>query len=203
KARAPGYEGRPVQHGRVEKMSKSKKNVVDPDAMVARYGADTVRMFMLFASPPDAELAWSDAGIEGAHRFLSRVYRTIRDVVALPDHTRPNTISPEASALRRKLHQTVQRVTHDIADRRQFNTAIAAMMELVNEMVPAVARVQTADAPVGLVSALKESADILVHLLSPFAPHVADELWSAMGGEGFLLARHWPQADAEAAREDD
>jgi leucyl-tRNA synthetase len=202
-ARASGYVGTKVEHGRVEKMSKSKKNVVDPDAMVARYGADTVRLFMLFAAPPEAELAWSDEGIIGANRFLGRVYRTVRDVCALPDHTRPQTISDEATALRRKLHQTVQRVTHDIGDRRQFNTAIAAMHELVNEMVPAIARVTSAEAPVGMVAALKESAEILVHLLSPFAPHVADELWNAMGGEGFLLARSWPLADAEAAREDD
>ena len=202
-ARAPGHEGKPVEHGRVEKMSKSKKNVVDPDAMVARYGADTVRLFVLFASPPDAELIWSESGIEGAHRFLSRVFRAVRDVIALPRTGPGAPPGADAIALRRKLHQTVQRVTHDIAQRRQFNTAIAAMMELVNEMVPAVTRIGAGDGGPGLVAALHESAELLVHLLSPFAPHLADELWGAMGGEGFLLARRWPVADAEIAREDD
>ncbi len=203
KAHATGHEGKTVELGRVEKMSKSKKNVVDPDAMVARYGADTVRMFMLFAAPPEAELVWSDSGIEGSHRFLSRVYRTVRDVVALPRATLPTQLSAEAVALRRKLHQTVQRVTHDIEVRKQFNTAISAMMELVNEMVPATARVAAGDPPVGLIAALGEAADMLLHLLSPFAPHLADELWSSMGGDTFLLHRRWPEADADIAREDD
>ncbi len=200
---APEYEGMPVEFGRVEKMSKSKKNVVDPDAMVARYGADTVRLFMLFASPPEAELAWSDAGIEGAHRFLGRVYRTVRDVGMLPRAAIGPFSSPEASALRRKLHQTVLRVTHDIEVRRQFNTAIAALMELVNEMVPLTAKATNGEAELGVIAALRECAEVLVRLLSPFAPHLADELHASLGGNGFLLVQPWPVADEEAAREDD
>jgi leucyl-tRNA synthetase len=202
KARAPGYEGVQVEYGRVEKMSKSKKNVVDPDAMVAKYGADTVRIFMLFASPPDMELVWSEAGIEGAHRFLSRVFRTVRDIAALPKPAGTTELAGEATALRRKLHQTLQRVTNDIGERQQFNTAIAAMMELVNELVPATAKVQAGTPSPGLVDALKEAAELLVHMLSPFAPYLADELWSTMDGEGFLLARAWPKVDEDAARED-
>ena len=203
KSHASGTEGKPVEHGRIEKMSKSKKNVVDPDAMVARYGADTVRLFMLFAAPPESELAWSDSGIEGANRFLGRVFRTVREIVGLPRDTMPQSSSPEAMALRRKLHQTVQRVTHDIEVRQQFNTAIASMMELVNEMVPLSAKATNGEAPVGVVAALHECAEILVQLLSPFAPHLADELHASIGGEGFLLAKSWPVADADAAREDD
>jgi len=202
KSRAPGYEGVPVELGRVEKMSKTKKNVVDPDAMVARYGADTMRLFILFASPPEAELAWSDAGVEGANRFLSRVYRAVRDIAALPKAASASEPSVEAIALRRKLHQTILRVTHDVEDRHQFNTAISAMMELVNELVPAVSKSTAADAPAGLRAVVRESAETLVHLLSPFAPYLADELWSTLGGDGFLLSRKWPEADAEVARED-
>jgi leucyl-tRNA synthetase len=201
KCLAPAYEGVTVETGRVEKMSKSKKNVVDPDAMVAKYGADTVRVFMLFASPPELELAWSDAGIEGAHRFLGRVFRLIRDIALLPPGE--PAASAEAEALRRKLHQTVQRVTHDIEQRHQFNTAIAAMMELVNELVPAAAAASEQSPAPGVRAALHESAELFVHLLSPFAPHLADELWATLGGTGFLLARSWPTADQAALREDD
>jgi leucyl-tRNA synthetase len=201
KCLAPGYEGAPVETGRVEKMSKSKKNVVDPDAMVAKYGADTVRVFMLFASPPEMDLAWSDAGIEGAHRFLGRVFRLIRDIASLPA-AEPGA-SADAAALRRKLHQIVQRVTHDIEERRQFNTAVAAMMELVNELVPAAAAAAESPPVPGVLAALRESAETFVHLLSPFAPHLADELWATLGGSAFLLSRSWPAVDADAAREDD
>jgi leucyl-tRNA synthetase len=203
KCLAAGHEGAAVETGRIEKMSKSKKNVVDPDAMVAKYGADTVRVFMLFASPPELELAWSDSGIEGANRFLARVFRLIRDIGALPPGAAG--ASPESAALRRKLHQTVQRVTHDIQDRRQFNTAIAAMMELTNELVPATAAASAPDAAPapGVLAALHEAAEIFVHLLSPFAPHVADELWASLGGAGYLLARPWPRADEAATREDE
>jgi leucyl-tRNA synthetase len=201
KCLAAGYEGASVETGRVEKMSKSKKNVVDPDAMVAKYGADTVRVFMLFASPPELELAWSDAGIEGAHRFLGRVFRLIRDIALLPAGA-PGA-SAQAEALRRKLHQTVQRVTHDIEQRHQFNTAIAALMELVNELVPAAAAAGEQSPAPGVLGALHESAELFVHLLSPFAPHLADELWATLGGSEFLLARSWPVADEAALREDD
>jgi leucyl-tRNA synthetase len=201
KCLAEGYVGVPVESGRVEKMSKSKKNVVDPDAMVAKYGADTVRVFMLFASPPETELAWSDAGIEGAHRFLARVFRSIRDIAALPKGELGG--SAEAAALRRRLHQTVRRVTHDIAERRQFNTAVAAMMELVNELVPATTSAAEGSAAPGVLAALRESAEIFVHLLSPFAPYLADELWATLDGTTFLLKRPWPAVDEEAAREDD
>jgi leucyl-tRNA synthetase len=201
KCLAPGFEGVAAETGRVEKMSKSKKNVVDPDAMVVKYGADTVRVFMLFASPPELELAWSDAGIEGANRFLSRVFRLIRDIASLPAGDAGT--SDDAAALRRKLHQTVKRVTHDIEQRHQFNTAVAAMMELVNELVPATAGAIERPPAAGVLAALRESAEIFVHLLSPFAPHLADELWATLGGSGFLLARPWPAVDEAAMAEDD
>jgi leucyl-tRNA synthetase len=201
KCLAPGHEGVMAETGRVEKMSKSKKNVVDPDAMVTKYGADTVRVFMLFAAPPENELVWSDAGIEGSNRFLSRVFRSIRDIATLPEGE-PGT-SPQATALRRTLHQTIQRVTHDIGERHHLNTAVAAMMTLTNEMVPATAAaVEQPPAP-GVLAALHEAARSFVHLLSPFAPHLADELWATLGGSGFLLSQPWPAVDEAAVREDE
>jgi leucyl-tRNA synthetase len=217
-ARIAGYEGVPVERGRVTKMSKSKKNVVDPDAMIARYGADTVRLFVLFAAPPESELVWSETGIEGAYRFLARVHRVVREIAARPVDRAPGT-SPDAALLRRALHRTIARVTHDIEVRQQPNTAIAALMELVNEMVPRSANVHAArghslpssrstratsgEAAEGVNAALRECAEALVRLLSPFAPHLADELHATLGGEGFLLGGSWPAADAEAAREEE
>ncbi|MFI5300158.1 MAG: leucine--tRNA ligase [Polyangiales bacterium] len=204
RSRASGTSGKPVERGRIEKMSKSKKNVVDPVPMVARYGADTVRLFMLFASPPESELIWSDSGIEGAYRFLGRVYRAVRDIAPLRARARHvQERSLEATELRRKLHQTVIKVTHDIEHRNQFNTAISAMMELVNAMVPLTAKAGSEPDRGALYDTLVEAAETLSQLLSPFAPHLADELWNILGNEGFLLARRWPVADEDAAREDE
>jgi leucyl-tRNA synthetase len=204
RSRASGTSGKVVERGRIEKMSKSKKNVVDPVPMVARYGADTVRLFMLFASPPESELIWSDTGIEGAYRFLGRVYRVVRDIAPLrPRAQHGQALSVEATELRRKLHQTVIKVTHDIENRNQFNTAIASMMELVNAMVPATAKANSEGDRGAIFATLVEAAEILAQILSPFAPHLADELWNILGNEGFLLARPWPIADEDAAREDD
>ncbi len=194
-------DGRTVELGRVEKMSKNKKNVVDPDAIVARFGSDTVRTFMLFAAPPDAELVWSDAGMEGANRFLARVYRVVREIAQVKSSGQGD--SAEARTLRRLLHRTTHRVTRDIAERRQFNTAIAALMELVNELIPAVATVTAGAAPRGLAETVRECGATLVHLLSPFAPHLADELWATLGGQSFLLDEPWPSFDPELAREDE
>jgi leucyl-tRNA synthetase len=196
-----GYEGVSAETGRIEKMSKSKKNVVDPDAMVTKYGADTVRVFMLFAAPPESELGWSEAGIEGANRFLSRVFRLIHDIAALPKGE-PGA-SPRAVEIRQKLHHTLQKVTHDIGERHRFNTAIAAMMTLVNELAPATAAASAQPPAPGVLSALRESAEIFVQLLSPFAPHLADELWSTLGGAGFLLSQPWPMHDEAAVQEDE
>jgi leucyl-tRNA synthetase len=201
KCLVPEFAGQDVTFGRVEKMSKSKKNVVDPDAMIAQYGADTVRTFMLFASPPESELEWSDAGIEGSHRFLSRVYRLIHDVATLPHAPTPsNEATGTARKLEQKLHQTILKVSHDIEQRKQFNTAIAAMMELTNEMTPLVAKAKAGDE--SLIAMLATAAKAFAKLLSPFAPHLADQLWESLGNEGFLLQQPWPAGDQNLARED-
>jgi len=192
-------DGRPVENGRVEKMSKARKNVVDPDAIVARYGADTVRTFVLFAAPAETELVWSEDGIEGANRFLARVYRLVRQIAVAPPA--PPVSSPESRALARLTHRTIRRVTRDLEDRQQLNTAIAALMELSHAV--GIAFDESKRGVRGLGAATRESAETLVQLLSPFAPHLADELWATLGGEGFLLQRAWPTFDPELVDEEE
>jgi leucyl-tRNA synthetase len=179
------------------KMSKSKGNVVEPDTMVERFGADTTRLFSLFASPPERDLEWSDSGVEGCFRFLSRVWRAfqkIRD--RLPD---PGAAAPEGpggsevAALRRKTHQTIQRVTDDLGPRMHLNTAVSAVMELVNAVAPLADR---EDARAATLWAVREAFETMARLLAPLAPHFAEELWESLGGEGFVLEAAWPAADA-------
>jgi len=178
------------------KMSKSKGNVVDPEALLARYGADTARLFILFASPPERDLEWSDAGVEGAHRFLKRVW-------ALADGLDGAGAVPEAEALTdpardlvRATHRTVAKVTDDIERAYQFNTAIAALMELVNAATRFKAeRVPGPEADPADAAVLADAVGTLLVLLSPFAPHIAEDLWERLG-HAETLARHpWPEAD--------
>ena len=190
--------------GRIEKMSKSKKNTVDPDEMIRIYGADTVRLFMLFAAPPEKDLEWSEAGAEGAARFLNRVWRIIykwSDRIA-DCRLQIADFSTEARALRRKTHQTIKRVTTDIAERMNFNTAVAAMMELTNELYAFDAAVKddSTDADRFVV---KEAIESLVKLLAPFTPHIAEELWASLGHDEVVVAASWPAYDAELAKADE
>jgi leucyl-tRNA synthetase len=190
---------RPVEKGRVEKMSKSKKNVVDPEHLIATYGADTARLFSLFAAPPDKDLEWSDSGVEGSYRFLNRVWRLMVDLQ--PALSRPAG-TPEARAavpapvleLRRLTHRTMKKVTDDIEREFQFNTAIAALMEFVNGLYKFTAErepvVQSED-----TAALREAMHTLVLLLAPFAPHAAEELWAMLGGSPSVAGQSWPQYD--------
>jgi leucyl-tRNA synthetase len=177
------------------KMSKSKGNVVDPDAMVAKYGADTTRLFSLFAAPPERDLEWNEAGVEGCFRFLSRLWRLYRRVdsrlVNLPT---TEGQSPDAAvALQRKAHKTIERVTGDIWPRMHFNTAVSAIMELTNSIADSM---PAEDPPEDeMLPALHEAFGIMARLLAPFAPHLADELWSSLGNEGFVIDSDWPVAD--------
>jgi leucyl-tRNA synthetase len=206
-------QGMVLKNGAV--MSKSKGNVVDPDDMLAKYGADALRLYMVFVAPPEKELEWSDAGLEGGFRFLLRVWRLV-------DHW-AETIGGEGipacgadcsdleRALRRKTHETIQRVTVDIEERMHLNTAVSSLMELVNELyafsektphgapgrgeapTPRMERIQT-------VSVLREAIDALVVMTSPFAPHTAEELWSMLGHPEGLDQAAWPDFDPAVAQ---
>jgi len=176
--------GQQIERGRVEKMSKSKKNVVDPDYLIKRYGSDTSRLFILFAAPPDKDLEWSDKGIEGAYRFLNRIWTLVtrdaekikaaksQEVSLIHNNRQPATRNPQ---LFRKTHQTIKKVTTDIEKRLQFNTAIASMMELFNE-VSAFTPETDNDWAV-----LRFSIKNILLMLSPFTPHLTEELWEVMG----------------------
>ena len=182
------------------KMSKSKGNVVSPDDMIARYGADATRMYALFAAPPDRDLEWQEEGVAGISRFLARVYRlgtkyaeTVRKATG-----RPEAGSETAQRLLRSLHQTIAKITEDFQARWHFNTCIAAIMILVNEITaaePSLDRGEVSSAT------LAEMLRTLTLLLAPFAPFLAAELWQQMGGSRQVFAQAWPTADAELAKE--
>ncbi|SMC24877.1 leucyl-tRNA synthetase [Desulfacinum hydrothermale DSM 13146] len=175
------------------KMSKSKGNVVDPDDMIRAYGADTVRLFCLFAAPPEKELEWSDQGVEGASRFLGRVWRLVHDnlegLQAAAPYDGRAEVGSTLQALHRKTHQTIKKVTEDIEQRFHFNTAIAAIMELVNQIyaVQDKASQDPAYWPV-----MREAVETVVVLLSPMAPHIAEELWERLGRRPSIAKVPWP-----------
>ncbi len=176
------------------KMSKSKGNVVDPQEMIDRYGADTVRLYMMFAAPPEQSLEWSESGIEGAYRFLRRLWRTVREHLAAGpvDPALAAKAEGEARELRRRTHRTIAKVTDDIERRYTFNTAIAAVMELLN----AVTRLQPADGAARAV--VREALETAVLLLSPIVPHIAHALWRALGHEEAVVDAPWPEPDPAA-----
>jgi leucyl-tRNA synthetase len=194
----------PVQVGRIEKMSKSTKNVVDPESLVTRYGADTARLFCLFAAPPERDLDWSDQGVEGAFRFLNRVWRMVVDNLSLLKPVKSFDGEAEIEArlrnLRFKTHATIKKVTNDIEDRFHFNTAISAIMELVNAVYQfdlKEARNETA------LSVIKEAIEAVVVLLAPIAPHIAEELWGRLGSKESIFKISWPVYDPAAIIEEE
>lgn len=195
--------GREVTRGRVEKMSKSKKNVVDPDHLINMYGADTARLFSLFAAPPEKDLEWSDRGVEGAFRFLNRIWGIVyknRDALHvtrdrfMSDSLR---VTDHASRLLRKTHQTIKKVTTDIEREYHFNTAIAALMELVNEL----SAFQPRDDVEWAI--FRYSIEAVLLLLSPFSPHLTEELWEAIGNAQGISSRRWPEWSDEIAKEEE
>lgn len=176
------------------KMSKSMGNVVSPEEIIERYGADTARLFILFASPPEKELEWTDAGVEGSFRFINRVYRLVEEMVGVTSGI-PLVYRAEGSddkQLDYVLNHTVKRVTEDIKNRFNFNTAISAVMELVNEMYR---YKELDDINLGLLAC---ATDRLVRMLSPFIPHVAEEMWAALGNTESVYLASWPQYDPSA-----
>jgi leucyl-tRNA synthetase len=183
------------------KMSKSKGNVVDPDDMIRAYGADTVRLFCLFASPPEKDLDWSDQGVEGSFRFLSRMWRLVsenleplKSVAPFRGGTPP---AGDLAQLRRKTHQTIKKVTEDIRQRFHFNTAIAAIMELVN-LIYQVLENRPVDPMLWPV--VREAVEAVIVVSSPMVPHISEELWRILGHEEFLLDTHWPEWDDRALK---
>jgi leucyl-tRNA synthetase len=196
--------GKDAVIGKTEKMSKSLKNVVDPDYLIRAYGADTARIFCLFASPPEKDLEWSDQGVDGSFRFLSRTWRIVIDYLDLirgvPSFAGGEPLEGDLKALRRKTHQTIRKVTADIEERFHFNTAISAVMELVNSLyqLPRPA----ADDRLAL-SVIRETVEAVIRLLAPLVPHITEELWSLLGRSESLADVAWPSFDKTVASEEE
>ncbi len=187
--------GKPVEKGRTEKMSKSKRNIVDPDHLISNYGADTARLFSLFAAPPEKDLEWSEKGVDGSYRFIQRLWNLVFSNIEKLNSVKG--FSPEAiTPVVRKTHQTIMRVTRDIERDYHFNTAIAAMMELVNAI-----QAEFASGKEDLKD-VRFALEKTLLLLSPFCPHAASELWEALGN-GDIQTQKWPEYDAEAAKEEE
>ncbi len=191
-------DGLPVEIGGTEKMSKSKNNGVDPQAMIDAYGADTCRLFMMFASPPDMSCEWSDAGIEGANRFLRRVWRLAHSHVSagLPGELDKNSLNDEQKAVRRAIHLAIKQASNDVGLHHKFNTAIAQVMTLMNVLEKA------ASASAQDRALLQEGLEAVALLLAPITPHICHELWQQLGKSGSIIDAQWPQVDEAALVQD-
>ncbi|KGD75351.1 leucine--tRNA ligase [Tatumella morbirosei] len=195
---ATDKDGREVTYAGMSKMSKSKNNGIDPQLMVERYGADTVRLFMMFASPADMTLEWQESGVEGANRFLKRVWKLVYDHSSKGSAPalQADVLNEDQKALRRDVHKTIAKVSDDIGRRQTFNTAIAAIMELMNKLLKAP---QDTDQDRAL---MQEALDSVVRLLYPFTPHACFELWQTLGHTDTIDNAEWPVADESAMVED-
>ncbi|KAF2955381.1 leucine--tRNA ligase [Marinitoga sp. 38H-ov] len=185
------------------KMSKSKGNVVSPDEMIEKYGADTLRLYMLFMGPPEKDAEWNDSGLEGIARFMNKVWNSMTKIIEITKDVNINNIrlnTKEEKSLRRKLHQIIGKITNDIEKNFQFNTAISGMMELINELNSYMNNIKQENWNKEL---LKELAYDFIILLSPFAPHVSEELWHMMGYKTFVLDAEWPKVDENALKVDE
>jgi leucyl-tRNA synthetase len=191
-------DGQPVESAGIGTMSKSKNNGIDPQALIEQYGADTARLFTMFAAPPEMTLEWSDEAVAGAHRFLRRLWRMVAEHVAagIPSVRDISGLPPALQELRRLTHQTLQKVTDDMGRRRTFNTAIAAVMELTNALG------KLNDNSERARQVRHEALEIIVRVLSPIVPHIAHELWFALGHEDAVVNVHWPSVDTDALKQD-
>jgi len=195
--------GAPIAIGPVESMSKSKKNVVDPDSIIGTYGADTARWFMLSDTPPERDIEWTAGGVDGAYRFLQRVWRLVGEVAAKgagPGAEIPAEIGPEAEALRRASHKAVAGVTAAI-DKLRFNTAVAQVYELANALSSGL-QSSGQQPKEDLRFALREAGEIVARTIGPMAPHLAEECWALLGNEGFVAEKPWPEADSALLTQD-
>jgi leucyl-tRNA synthetase len=195
--------GKPITIGAVESMSKSKKNVVDPDSIISTYGADTARWFMLSDTPPERDIEWTAAGVEGAHRFIQRVYRLVREAAAksVPLGTQPpQEFSPDAEALRRAAHRSGAAVTSAI-ERLRFNTAVAQIYELANALSTALQNAGL-ETDSGLRYAIREAAELITRISAPMMPHLAEDCWALLGYDRLLAKEPWPRPDSALLVED-
>ncbi|SFV85851.1 Leucyl-tRNA synthetase [hydrothermal vent metagenome] len=184
------------------KMSKSKGNTVDPQEMIAKYGADTVRLFILFAAPPTQDLEWIDSGLEGSHRFVNKIYRLVSTFIEdAKTHTisnlELNTLNKKQKAIRQKSHQTLEKIGDDMSRRHSFNTAIASLMELSNTLI------KFADTDEQSMSVRAESINIILKALSPITPHICHYLWQELGNETAIINEPWPSVDKKALEQDE
>lgn len=195
--------GKAVEIGSIEKMSKSKKNVVDPDDIIASYGADTARWFMLSDSPPERDVIWTEAGVEGAHRFVQRVWRLILGVSgSLSDVDANPAKEGGALAISKAAHKTLQAVGNDI-EKLAFNKAVARIYDLINQMAPSLNQISAGNADAQTMSATKDAINILLAMLAPMMPHLAEEIWTRLGNTSMIGAEPWPQFDAELVADDE
>ena len=196
-------DGLPVEIGGIEKMAKSKNNGVDPQTMVAKYGADTVRLFSMFAAPPEHSLEWREAGVEGMARFLRRLWRDVHAHVAQPDHpvVDPAALNAAQKALRRQTHETIAKVSDDFGRRLSFNTAIAALMELLNALGKFDNDTDQSRSDQGR-AVRHEAFEAIVLLLNPITPHICHALWQALGQRELILTQAWPKIDPAALTKD-
>jgi leucyl-tRNA synthetase len=198
KARAVGAklksDGLPVVIGGTEKMSKSKNNGVDPQAIIDQYGADTARLFMMFAAPPEQQLEWSDAGVEGAFRFLRRVWNLAAEFENLSAASNAEALTADEQTLRREIHLALKQANFDFS-RHQFNTVVSAAMKMLNALEKAKTSAQRA--------VLSEGVSILLRLLSPITPHLTQTVWQTQGFGDDILAASWPEVDESALVQDE
>ncbi len=188
-------DGTPVEIGSIEKMSKSKKNVVDPDDIIGSYGADTARWFMLSNSPPERDVIWTEAGVEGAHRFVQRIWRLVSEAAPALAGVAPESASEgDAGAVSKAAHRTVKAVGEEI-DRLGFNKAVARIYELSNTLQGPLAEVAAGKASPAMPAAARQALDMLVVMIAPMMPHLAEECFAALGGEGLVADRPWPAFD--------
>jgi leucyl-tRNA synthetase len=191
-------DGLPVEIGGTEKMAKSKNNGVDPQSMIDQFGADTCRLFMMFASPPDMSAEWSDSGVEGSHRFLKRVWRLAQAHVTLglPGKLDVAGLSDEQKAVRRSIHLAIKQASHDVGQNHKFNTAIAQVMTLMNVLEKAAQGTEQDRA------LLQEGLEAVTLLLAPITPHISHELWSQLGHADPVIDAGWPAVDESALVQD-
>jgi leucyl-tRNA synthetase len=195
--------GEPIEIGAIEKMSKSKRNTVDPDDIIGSYGADTARWFMLSDSPPERDVIWTEEGVQGAWRFVQRLWRLVReaaDQAAVADLPRPPVFSEPALALRKAAHRALARVSEDI-ERLRFNVCVAHIYELANTFQASLSSFET-EPPADYRWALREASDILVQLFHPMMPHLAEECWAALGHKTLVAAAPWPRLEPDLLIED-